>query len=828
MFSKSRLVLLLNLIFPALTAISLLVAMPDDGQNAIMFGLSKSRLMVAMSLWLVTMFFIGLVIFAIFNSNQLVRWLPQYLFTKNGINLFVRACGFAFFLAGVILCIPDKYLGSFGAIQERLHPLLTWILLTSLQGLICMVGWQIINKQPQAFSKEKIIATITVLGITVLTWYFIAISGLGLISANTFWSKIGVPVLWPQIFFALIISLALQHMLARTKLMYFKNNLLDIGIVIIIWVAAVILWSNQSYVQGVFNTSPKPPTYEIYPINDSYIFDVAAQKMLVGQTMISDVHDKPIYISFLAILHFVAGTSYSRFYFLQIMCFALIPVCGYFIGKVMHSRPLGLMFSILLILKELNAIALTNYIHVSTSKMILSESLTSLGLLVFTLFLFQWTKSNSLKITNPYLWIAGGVLGLTCLARLNSIGILPAAIIIIGVAAKFNGKRWMKASLVLIVFVLISALPWMARNFFTAGDPFNFIKNKTTGVIINQRYDPIIPDNSTIQTPNEISTNYFELGRGIGTNYLHNLIGITLMLPPSVELYSLLDLIRLPYWKLQWDGSLLPGGFWVILGVLCILSSGIASAWIRWRVAGLVPLSVILGYNITTALSLTSGGRYLVPIDWGVLLYFSIGLWDITTWLLALFDWRQISELVDILPVSSEIRPGRPRIFFIGLFFLFLGTIPVFLETFPADAFPNIVNMPDFLKENQALPVFLLPGNEKYFSLLTNNPTSKVIHGKALYPRYFGENKGEGPTLEEDSLIGSADFDRLSFILIGGKDDVAVLLPSDRNLSPLISGADTWVIGCQRINYVEALFIVFRQSKDAKTYWQNPIKSSCR
>jgi len=827
MFNKSRLVLLSYITLPALTATGFLATMPNDGQNAILFGLSKSRLMVALVLFLVAVFFVGLALFTINHTYKIQHWLTGKLDTQNHKNLIVISSGLVFFLACAILGIPDKYLGGLWAIEERLRPLVTWVLLTSSQVLIGMIAWQFnFKKESHIVSKEKVIAASTALGIMLSIWFFIAITGLGLISSNTFWAKVGVPLLWPQVFLALGIGLGLQLLLTRSKKHFSKIIWLDIGLIVVIWVAAVILWNNQTYEQGVFNTPPRPPTNEIYPINDSLIFDVAAQKMLVGQKMIAGVQDKPIFISFLAILHFLAGTSYARFYLFQIMCFAFIPVCGYFIGRTLHSRPLGSMFAVLLLLKELNAIILTNYIHVSTSKMILSEMLTTLGVLLFTLFMLKWMKS--LDVTNPNLWIAGGILGLTSLARLNSIGILPAAIFMIGLASNFKRKRWIIASITLAAFVAISVIPWTARNMAISGDPFNFIKSKTSGVIVNQRYDPIIGNIPAVQSADAKQANYLVLGRGIVTNYLHNLIGITLMLPPSFGLYNLLDLVRLPYWKLQWAGDLLPGGFWIILGVLSITSIGIASAWTRWHAAGLVPLAVILGYDITTALSLTSGGRYLVPMDWGILLYFSIGLLEAATWLMVLFNWPQSHEPVGITSGASVSTKNYTRMFTIVLAFLFFGATPVILESLPPVAYPNSVNMADFIKANQSLPEFSLPDNENSLTILANNSMAKVIFGKALYPRYYGENKGEGPTLEQDPLIGSAGFDHLSFLLIGGKDDVSVILPADKNLTSRIPGAETWVIGCQRTNYVEAIFVVFRQKENAYTYWQTPVKPNCQ
>ena len=483
------------------------------------------------------------------------------------------------------------------------------------------------------------------------------------------------------------------------------------------------------------------------------------------------------------------------------------------------------MFAVLLTIKELNAITLTNYIHVSTSKMILSEMLTTFGLLLFIYFLMKWIKSA--ELWDPNLYLAGGILGITSLVRLNSIGVLPFAIMLIVFSSKFKWKKWIIASLILTSFLVISALPWLLRTTVISGDPFNFISSKTSGVIGNQRYDPIIKSTQSAQPQSPKQSSIILLGQGIINNYLHNLIGITIMLPPTFQLFNLLDLVRLPYWKLEWTGLLLAGGFWIILGVLVVTSLGIATVWKRWRLAGLVPLAVILGYNLTTAISLTSGGRYLVPMDWGVLLYFSIGLLEITLSLFALLGWYHASPSLE--PDIRRVPKGNfKNTFMIAGLFLFIGSVPVILEVLPRTIYPVSVTMEDFIKADPSLPDLYSSSSGSKLASIENIPGVVIVHGKALYPRYYGQNKGEGPSIEQDPLVGSASFDHLSFLVIGGKNDVSVLFPATRSFSPQIPGSDTWVIGCQRKNYLEAILIIFRQDNFLKAYWQDTNIVSCQ
>lgn len=830
-----RMFLCLYLLLPALAAIvaiANLASIPSDSQNAVLLGMSRSRLLIAGILVLAATSFLFLSIQVLRQPENTIRWIERKLASHRLLVFSTLGSAFLFFVTATFLAIPDKYLGEFWAIEERLRPLVIWLLLVSIQVLAGLIGWQIRkNRKAVNTAKSMFIPGGISLGLLLAAWGFIALTHLGISGGNSYWSKVGVPILWPQIFLALAVAFGVRYVLIRFFKDQSKRILLDLVLSILIGLNAVVLWNNQSYMPGVFNTQPRPPTNEIYPINDSLIFDLAAQKMLIGQKMMADAWDKPMYIAYLATLHWLAGSSFNSFYLLQIITYALIPVLGYFIGKSLHSRPLGFMFAIILILKEQNAIALTNYIHVSTSKLILSETLTSLGVLLFTLLLINWLKNPSKA--NPSLWLAGGVLGLTSLVRLNSIGILPVIILLIGLAVNFKWKPWITASVMISVFLIISATPWLARNFAMSSSPFAFINSKTSGVIVNQRYNPIIEQNTQPKSgPGPSQSNrsrldsYFTIGQGIVTNYLHNLIGITVMLPPSFELYKLLDEVRLPYWKTEWGGSLLPGAFWIIAGTLGIIALGIASAWKRWRVAGLAPLAVILGYNITTAISLTSGGRYLVPMDWCVLLYFSIGLFDVVVWLLSLFGIQQNNEPIRF-SATERVTLKNPSIFIAGLAFLFVGALPIFWENLPAQRYPTSVNVDDFIEKFKFLPEISNPQTIESITSFSKDPAAKVLYGRALYPRFFGENKGDGASLDQDPLIGSAGFDRLSFFLAGGTTDSVIIIPTSARISPNVVNADTWVIGCQRDKYIEAMIVVFR-ARDIRVYEQEPLKAGCQ
>jgi hypothetical protein len=61
-----------------------------------------------------------------------------------------------------------------------------------------------------------------------------------------------------------------------------------------------------------------------------------------------------------------------------------------------------------------------------------------------------------------------------------------------------------------------------------------------------------------------------------------------------------------------------------------LLALGLAVAWLTHRWIGLLPFFLSLGYNAWTAIFLSSGDRFLIPIDWTWHLYFVVGLLTIS------------------------------------------------------------------------------------------------------------------------------------------------------------------------------------------------------
>jgi hypothetical protein len=794
---RATLSLLLPSVFALLCA-GWLIFIPSDAKNSILFGFSAARLGLLVLLLLLASGFARAAWLAFYSASARVHILLDRLEQNSGISLLLFS---ALLLASAyFLLIPQEYLKQYQALHQRLLPLAIWLFLTTLTFTASLAFARLSQnwRENQPFLRSLLPGFAVALAFFLAIWLLIALTGMGIGAPQDFWSRPAVPILWPQTFAALLVGVMLTNLLPRA----FQRRL-EVALLALLAILAVFAWSSQVDLPGTFNTPPTPPTYEIFPINDSEIYDSAAQRLRAGHGLDSLVIDKPLYIAHLAMLHSLDAGSYQRFYLLQIAFFTLIPLCGYFLGRELHSRHLGLAFALLLIIKEQNAIALTNYLSMSTTKMILSEPLTALGVLAFTLYFVKWLKDP--RLANPALWISGGFLGLTSLARLNSVTILPLAILLIGLALRFRWKKWFTASLVFTAFVILAVTPWMIRCAIQTGSPVSFIMPKTRGVIATTRYEPIL-EAAVQQIPEQPAPTAFEkysgLGQKIVIHYIHNLVSVGIMLPPTPIQYTLFDIIRRPYWKMEWHGDLTLPETLTLFASLSISALGIAAAAKRWRAAGLAPLAVALGYNLSAAIALTSGGRYLIPFEWVLIFYYFLGWMDIFHALGflhpapgALPAPTAPNAAQSASPITNRFLPVR-----IAALFLLLGALPALIESLVPPRY-SLPSNPQNIPWEAATPPAAL-------GALTGQSSTRILHGMALYPRFYPAGDGL-VDVAQLPLLTRQPYDRLTFYLAGPVSD-NIILPIESLPPDYPPVADAWVVGCQRAGYIEALAVILQ------------------
>jgi hypothetical protein len=92
-----------------------------------------------------------------------------------------------------------------------------------------------------------------------------------------------------------------------------------------------------------------------------------------------------------------------------------------------------------------------------------------------------------------------------------------------------------------------------------------------------------------------------------------------------------------------------------------------------------------------------------------------------------------------------------------------------------------------------------------------------MLVGRTLYPRWYKAGQGEIAFYPYTVM----EFPRAAFVLIGPKGTDAIVLPSETP-KHLPHAEDVLVIGCREQNYVDALAVVFLNSKQT-VYMRSPM-----
>jgi hypothetical protein len=385
---------------------------------------------------------------------------------------------------------------------------------------------------------------------------------------------------------------------------------------------------------------------------------------------------------------------------------------------------------------------------------------------------------------------------------------------------KFSGdwKNWLFHSFLIIIAVIAITVPWELRNRSLGGQMYAPIIAKFRAVI-DTRY--ILPSDAgsapqlpTTQNPFVLSQLYQREGLVqsdaacdsiacfVPNHFLHNIVMSVLVLPTSPVMDGLRETVRdnYPYWYPRWDGKFAPASLvFFILNILVIML-GIVIAWDRARLPGLAPLAIFLFYNLSNAFARTSGGRYVVPMDWIVTLYFLLGVLQLIVWLARTVDaqWESTDEdAFRSQPVSAEL----PKAVFTIAALLSFGSLLPLSEHLHDVRFQNFDVQQTLIENKTSLEMAGLdmPSIETFLQ----NEAADVLVGRALFPRHYWIN--EGHTYFYPNL--PLPFPRLTFNLIGPRGQQAVILPGDIP-SHFLHAGDVIVIGCRESDHLDALAVI--------------------
>jgi hypothetical protein len=295
------------------------------------------------------------------------------------------------------------------------------------------------------------------------------------------------------------------------------------------------------------------------------------------------------------------------------------------------------------------------------------------------------------------------------------------------------------------------------------------------------------------------------------SHFFHNLSTSTLILPTTL-VYDDLDHVMTPsqsYWGSEWQGTFSLGAA-LLFGInLLLIGIGIGWGWKRFRIAGLVPLVIALSYGLANALARTSGGRYIVPVDWIVYFYYALGLVQLSLWAAGWLFPGEVKLPIDqpdsVLPVSRAVYIRQSIL--VLLCFFAIG----FSLKLPDSLFARVFTKRE--SKNQILVNWLPAGSlaqlgvqDAQLQAFLQDPNSVVLVGRVLYPRFYRAGKGESDAFSQNA---KRPYPRMVFNLIGYRGNKGVVLSMNQPPGYFPQGGDAVVLGCAGKNGVEAYGVVF-------------------
>ena len=459
-----------------------LLLIPAESSSGVNGLLSARRVVFIFPLLLLGMLFTWLAWFFRRSNPRAEAWSDRIasLVAKDWVYwLIIALAGIACLVGSYLLIVGlrtvDQYIRGY---TLRLAPYALWVLVVSCQTLIAArflrfgAGLKVFGAYRSAFR-----AALLALMVLALLSIWVLYTRIGLIPDETGFGQPGVPLLPYQVALALITTLillavgvlarALWRSLARRPDFNLSHTVLDALICLLLWLGAVWRWSAEPLKPVYFAPRPVEPNNEFYPYSDAALYDLSAQRLLVGSGFEEDVI-RPIYSLFLALAQGVSGIGYASVVAWQVPVLAVIPALLFLLAKALHHRLTGLLVGLLAIVHESNSLALTGIIDVSNSKLMMSDLPTTLGVILLCLIVVQWLKNVDENRLHPFL--AGGVIGIFMLIRTQFILLMPVVLVLAWFPYRRQPRRWLKSAAILLAGLVITLAPWFWRNWSQTGD----------------------------------------------------------------------------------------------------------------------------------------------------------------------------------------------------------------------------------------------------------------------------------------------------------------------------------------------------------------------
>lgn len=820
--SRSWLGILLLLDAAGLGWVALVLFHASTGSGrALLFGLSvQSLLLVGLTL-LAAFGFLAIGLLTLrgkFPAERLIRALLQYPAWSIGLLTIIALAGW------LLAWTPAERFGGNYYYALRLIPLAGWLsfacgtfalfLFAARRGIDMANGRDMLRQNRATF----LVSVVALIAFALIAW----LASQRIVGMNPeeedFWYGAGVPVLAWQVLTAILLGLGAAW--GEKKFLHngAKETVgrvpVDVLAFVILWATAGFLWAQAPIASNFLISQPYPPNFEYYPAADGENYDLAGQYALIGQGLFNGgqmrvYFERPLYSTFLFYLHLLAGQDFTSLLNLQAFLYGVFPALAYLIGKNLRSRGAGTTLAIVLTLRGVNGLETGGILDNATQKMFLTEFPTAIGLALILVLAIRWAQQPQGRWQLAG-WI-GGCIGLWGFVRPHIAFLLPVGILLaIGLYVRRKRVAVALSGFVLLAY-LAAVMPWMQFN----GSGMSLVSMYwwRAQAIIQERFHRPQPQPGGSLAHRQVASlglpgDFLEMRSKpllefALDHFLNNLALSTLSLPTALENLDPVTTIKQSetFWRPYWGGTLSSSARILLPINLILVALGIGLAWRRARHIGLFPLLGMLIYFAINSLVRTSGGRYLVPADWVVILYYVLGLTALFEFASAWLGNRVSTPLANLQ--AGGVKPAWHGMAVLTMVAALGGLIPL-TNLFYSPRYERLDTSQIAEKlDNQPLLQFGMGAREKQSFL--EQEQAILLEGRALYPRYIW--RGVNPAIP-GHLLSRKPYSRMAFTVIGRHGHAAVVLVTGDEWFDFPHATDVLVIGCLNEAFVDAWAVI--------------------
>ncbi len=623
-----------------------------------------------------------------------VRSIRNYTFFESifGSDTHKTVIGLCFGLSWLVLWLPIDFLPQWFFILERIKPLLLSFSLVFLEIYFFFLI-QKLNRQTATniylWAKEKwkvIFFCALPVVLTILVVNFLANTPL---PTSPQWQQFspGAPLSNLQVTITFLVAIGAASFLSKAGNRY--KPYINAILFMVIWLSTIIIWANTPFTCVNDRPGPYPPNNVCFPQVTDSVYSIGSHYITLGQGVLNHwFTEKPFYMIFLAIGQLIFGWEIDRYILFQIIVVGMGTALLFLITSHFIGRTGGVFAASLSLLAGVNNLTTYGIVDGINVKIENTEMLTALLLLVTCLALFKYLQRPQQT------WLAmaaGGALGLASLTRLNPLGLIPILIIVLLIANGSQKKLQRMGWVNFILGVLIILTPGILSNRDNNGNYFFIEKirsvlefryqpqNEALGLPTSMNKDAALVS-STVSTGGrnlllsqktmislQLSANQpmpaiDSQGQKMGKQFLNNIFLSFAKLPLDLPYQPIEQIIKQPIWKSDntfsfWNFQLSPMQLFMYYVNIALVTLGVYLGIKKFHIAGALPMVFFLGYHSINALAVTSGGRYLEPVFWVVLLYYSVGIFGILG-----KGWKDLLETnLNAIEPNTAITPSQSK-----------------------------------------------------------------------------------------------------------------------------------------------------------------------